>query len=342
MIFEAAMNQTLSHPNIPITVPAPSVTRLTEACAAFHSRCDSLNLASGTVAWYDQILRDLTRFLESRGVAVLGQVQPARLRDYLSHLRQRELSSETVFRVWGALKAFFGFLGRERLIGDNPMATVERPRRERHLIEPLNMVQVRALLEQPNLKKRQGLRDRAMMLLMVDSGLRLSEVLGLEIRRVHWQEKLVTVLGKGRKERTVPLGHNSASALDAYLQARGAGGVFAFPGRTGKPLDTRVVQLAMKRYGKSAAIDGVRVSPHTLRHTFAIQYVRNGGDPFSLQAILGHSTLDMVRNYVNLASRDVSEQHRKFSPMDRLLGCPESKQFQRRLVIRREALPGSL
>lgn len=89
--------------------------------------------------------------------------------------------------------------------------------------------------------------------------------------------------------------------------------------RRGRRLTSRHVQLMVKRCGRKAAITGVRVSPHTLRHTFATQYIKNGGDAFSLQMILGHTTLEMVRNYVNLASRDVNEQHRKFSPMDRLL-----------------------
>ena len=91
-----------------------------------------------------------------------------------------------------------------------------------------------------------------------------------------------------------------------------------FVSRCGRRLTSRHVQIMVRRYGRHAEIQGVRVSPHTLRHTFATQYIRNGGDPFSLQAILGHSTLEMVRNYVNLASRDVAIQHKKFSPLDRL------------------------
>lgn len=94
-----------------------------------------------------------------------------------------------------------------------------------------------------------------------------------------------------------------------------------FLGPRGRPLDRSGVRKTVAGYGRKAGIEGVRVSPHTLRHTFAVLYIRNGGDSFSLQEILGHSTLEMTRRYVHLARRDISEQHKKFSPMDSISGC---------------------
>lgn len=287
---------------------------------SFLVRCRSKNLALGTIAWYKQILKSLTGHLESRQVVEASQISVEHLRDYLGARHGAGLSSETVHREWGALKCFFGFLAAEGLIQSDPMSRVECPRRERHLIQPMDMSQVRRLLEQPNLELAKGLEDRAIMLLMADSGLRLSEVLGLELRHLNWTDSVITVLGKGRKERSVPIGHNTGLALERHLQARGPGGRLVFVGRDSKRHTPKCIQNRISGYGRRAEISGVRVSPHTLRHSFAIQYIRNGGDIFSLQKILGHSTLDMVRNYVNLASRDVSIQHRKFSPMDRLLG----------------------
>lgn len=303
--------------DVPQVNPA---TSLEIAFGSFASRCDSLNLSKGTVIWYGYIIRDLRRFLTEKGLQDAPQVTSGVLREYLSGLRARGQSSETVFRTWGALKAVFRFMLREGHVPNNPMEHVERPRRERRRIRPLSMIQVRALLEQPDLATIHGLRDRAMMLLMVDSGLRLSEVLGLELNRIDWEERQATVLGKGRRERLVPLGQHSLKALEDYLQVRGAGGSLVFIGRGPRPLNSRTVQLKIKNYGLGAGIEGVRMSPHTLRHTFAIQWIRNDGDIFSLQAILGHATLEMVRNYVNLAQQDVAVKHRKYSPVDRLLG----------------------
>lgn len=298
----------------------PTRTTLAEARASFRARCRAKDLAAGTLDWYARHLVGLARFLEARGVREVGAVLPGHLRDYLAHRREGDWASGTAFRAWGAMKCFFGFLFRDGLLAANPMTLVERPRRERRIIEPLTMAQVRDLLAQPDTATAKGLRDRAMMFLMLDSGLRLSEVLRLEARRVYLAEARVTVFGKGRKERSVPIGSATRAAMEAYSAAYPAAAGYFFVGRGGRPLQSRAVQTAMRRYGQRAGIAGVRVSPHTLRHTSALQFIRNGGDPFSLQSILGHSTLDMVRIYVNLARGDVAEQHRKFSPMDRLLG----------------------
>lgn len=286
-----------------------------DAHAAFMARCEALNLARGSISWYGNILRDLDAFLLRLGICAVSGVSAATIRSYLTQLRDRGQGSETIFRRWGALKAFFRFLHREELIGSNPMSQVERPKREKHLVQPFSMLQVHALLAQPDTAKPTGLRDKAMLLLMVDSGLRLSEVLGLELGRINWDDSQLVVLGKGRKERAIPVSRAVTKALEEYIQVRGAGGQLVFLGRAGRPLNSRTVQVSMRKYGKAAQIQGVRLSPHTLRHTFAIQWIKNEGDPFSLQSILGHSTLDMVRHYVNLARQDVTIKHRKFSPM---------------------------
>ena len=294
-----------------------------KAYEEFRLRCDSRNLSSGTLAWYHQIIGGLERFLVQRyEITSMDEITPGHLRAYLSQLKARELSSETVHRTYGGLRCFFKFVLREGIIHSNPMELVERPKRERHLIQPLQPEHVLALLEQVNLKTFLGLRNKVLMLLMLDSGLRLSEALHLRLPNVDVPGGTVLVMGKGRKERRVPFAKVSRQALEAYLTVRRrivVSSDLLFISRQGGELTSRYVQIMIKRCGERAGIKGVRVSPHTLRHTCATQYIRNGGDPFSLQQILGHSTLEMVRNYVNLASRDVYDAHRRFSPMDRLL-----------------------
>jgi integrase/recombinase XerD len=294
-----------------------------QAYEEFRLRCDSRNLSDGTLAWYKQILGGLQRFLIQRfEIASMDEITPGHIRSYLSQLKARELSSETVHRTYGGLRCFFKFLLREGLIRSNAMELVERPKRERHLIQPLQPEHVLALLEQANPKTFLGLRNKVLMLLMLDSGLRLSEALRLKLGNVDVPGGTVLVMGKGRKERRVPFAKVTRQALEALLTERRRIVVpsdFLFISRHGGELTSRHIQIMIKRYGERAGIKGVRVSPHTLRHTCATQYIRNGGDPFSLQQILGHSTLEMVRNYVNLASRDVYDAHRRFSPMDHLL-----------------------
>ena len=288
----------------------------------FLARCEALNLAAGSVAWYRHILRALAEFLGARGAHALSDVTPALLREHLTGLRRAGQASETVFRTYGGLRCAFRFWKREGVLQDNPMERVERPRREHVRIRPFSPEQAARLIDMPDTRGVYGLRDRAMMMLMLDSGLRISELLSLDAGRVDWLNCSVTVMGKGRKERSVPFSAKTGQALLEYAQARSKGPVKSgqfFLGKTGKPMCRSKARKLLLRYGRAAGIEGVRISPHTLHHTFAVLYIRNGGDSFSLQEILGHSTLEMTRRYVNLASRDVAEQHKKFSPMEGLL-----------------------
>lgn len=299
--------------------------KILEACEAFFSRCTALNLADGSIAWYRHILRDMATFLVGKGAGSLEEVSPALLRDHLTNLKRRGHASETVFRTYGGMRCAFRFWKREGLLASNPMELVERPRRERSLIRPLSAEQAARLIEMPDAQTVQGLRDRAMMMLMLDSGLRISEALTLEANRVDWLNCTATVMGKGRKERSVPFSTKTGQALLEYARARSKGPIKHpqfFLGKTGKKVCRSKVRKLIIRYGQAAGIEGVRLSPHTLRHSFAVLYIRNGGDSFSLQEILGHSTLEMTRHYVNLARGDVAAQHKKFSPINGLIGVP--------------------
>jgi len=291
--------------------------KLTDAKQAFLSRCYSQNLSELTIEWYARRLKLFLRFLAEKSIDDVGAVTAILIRDYLGSQRQKGIGSETIYRDWGAMKCFFRFIHREKVITENPMDRVEQPRREKHIIKPMNMEQVRELLSKPDLRTVEGKRDKALMLLMVDSGLRVSEAISVQIDRIDWTGPSVTVMGKGRKERTIPLGNSTAEAMREYEKARKKSDKpLFFLSRRGHAMNNRYVQVAMRKYGKMTSITGIRISPHTLRHTFATQYIKNGGDVFSLQNIIGHSRLDMVRIYVNLAQSDVATQHRKFSPID--------------------------
>ena len=148
----------------------------------------------------------------------------------------------------------------------------------------------------------------------------MSELVGITMDDIKWTENKIVVLGKGDKERAVPFQRQVKTALQRYVEIRGHidNVPHLFITVDNEPMVQRTVQERINDYGKKTGIRGVRVSPHTFRHTFAKLYIKNGGDPFSLQAILGHTTLEMVRNYVNMFSDDVQEQHKKFSPIEHL------------------------
>lgn len=292
----------------------------TSARELFFLRCRSKNLSDHTIAWYKNILAGFLDFLEGVGAPNPRETTPNIVRAYFDHLRTRGLSSITINRSYGALRCFFRYLSQERVIPATPFILIEKPRVEKKLIRPLNMDQVRLLLVQPKMKTYAGFRNWVMMLMMLDTGLRLSEALGLRRDKIDWPGSRVYVLGKGDKERAVPFGTAVKKALWDYSQWRGdvAGQDIFFLDQFGGQICSRHFQITLKRYGNGAKIEGVRVSPHTLRHTFATQYILNGGDAFSLQAMLGHSTLEMVKLYVRLANRDVALQHQRFSPIDKL------------------------
>ncbi len=309
------------------------VANYPQAIELFLLRCRSKNLSQQSLAWYMTLLRGLTRVLEAAGNPKPRETTPNLLRAYLDELRRRGLSSITIDRTYGGLRCFFRYLAQERIIPQNPISIVERPKKSKPLIKPLSMDQVRLLLRQPKTKNFVGFRNWVMMLTVLDTGLRLSEILGLRRDQIDWPNNRFYVQGKGDKERAVPFGTSVKKALWEYSQWRGdvAGQDIFFLDQFGGKICTRHVQITIKRYGKSAGIEGVRVSPHTLRHTFATQYILNGGDAFSLQQILGHSTLEMVKVYVRLANRDVALLHRKFSPMDRMGVIPGRK---RRILMK--------
>ena len=164
-------------------------------------------------------------------------------------------------------------------------------------------------------------RNQTIFILLLDIGLRMGELINLKIDDIHMNEGLLKVMGKGKKERIVPMGSNVQRALQRYLfryrpRPLHAGINNVFLSIVGKPLTENGVKLIFSRLAKSSGV--TRLHAHLCRHTFATRFLINGGDVFTLQQILGHSTLEMVRHYVNLASNHVVIQHQKFSPMDRL------------------------
>jgi integrase/recombinase XerD len=225
---------------------------------------------------------------------------------------------------------FFGWLQERGYVPANPVARVHPVREPHKVIVALSTSQVRALLEQPQRDSFLGARDHCFLLLLLDTGLRLSEALAVRVEQLDWSEGRLLVLGKGSKERRVGLSSCLLGHLRGYLKLRAStlaavataeqGWLFATA--QGGPLDPKAVQKRLRRYGAQAGLTGVRVSPHTLRHTYALHFVRNGGDPFTLQRILGHGSLDITRRYCELAEADVLQRQRALTPL--LLLAPET------------------
>ncbi|MFZ5597886.1 MAG: tyrosine-type recombinase/integrase [Bacillota bacterium] len=179
---------------------------------------------------------------------------------------------------------------------------------------------MRRLLAVPDRKTFTGLRDYTIMVLLLDTGLRLSEVSGLCLGDINFKEGFIKVMGKWARERVVPLQSKLKKVMKNYLAQRGneLDHDFVFVTIDNNRMSNRTIQERLETIALKAGLGEVRTSPHTWRHTFARFYVINGGDPFSLKKILGHSSWEMVHHYVDLFGSEISSQHKKASPLENL------------------------
>lgn len=284
-----------------------------------HSQCKGLS--DRTVQWYEHKLRFFFEYIAGERADV-GAICRADLVGYIHHLRSRRpaLSAECIVGYGRTLSVFFRYLADEEFIEANPAVHLPLPKKPRKVIPTFTTAQLKKLLAQPNPHTYSGRAHYAMMYTLIDTGMRLSEMLNLKAENVFIKDGYVLVDGKGAKQRAVPIGKKLSKVFIKYLVRR-TKVVFDdtfFVKSDGTAYKMSSFHQSLKRYGRRAGITGVRVSAHTFRHTFAKSYVLNGGDAFSLQKKLGHSTLDIVRIYVNMGAEDVRAQHRQFGPGDRL------------------------
>jgi integrase/recombinase XerC/integrase/recombinase XerD len=291
---------------------------LPAAIESFLNYCRSKNLSGETVKYYRYRLQAFARFLahDAPGTAP-KDVTPQVVRSFIAWEVQRN-SPATANHSLVALRAFFNYLVRDGFLESSPVAGVEKVRCRRTVIDTFTLDQLEAVLKTCG-KSFTGVRDRAMIVLLFDCGLRVSELCGLTLDDICWNEQTLAVVGKGDKERIVPFGSAARQALVQYLGRREDLATKAlFVTCYGDPIGRFRGREIVADRCKAAGITGVRCSPHTLRHTFAVTYLRAGGDVFSLQKMLGHSDLTMTRRYCELSQTDVVEKHRLYSPADRL------------------------
>lgn len=314
-------------PREKITGDALLVTSFAEAKRIFLLHCRAKNLSPRTIPWYEEKLMMFEKYVCERHPALnVNTITPEAIKAFICHLQEREngsfcgkqLSTYTIAGIIRVLKVFFRFLFEEGYLPQNPCEKVKIPKIQKKIIKPLSEEEIQKLLSVPDVKTFTGFRNYLLMLLFLDSGIRLSELINLKIKDVDWERYTLKILGKGNKEREVPFGMRAAKGLIKFIKWRGnvQPTDFVFADRNGQRMKMRRVAKIVEDCGKKAGVEGVHC--HKFRHTFALSWIKYGGDTFSLQRILGHTTLDMVRNYVNLAGEDVSAKHRQFGLMDRM------------------------
>jgi integrase/recombinase XerC/integrase/recombinase XerD len=289
-----------------------------------------------TISWYSANLRRFCSYLEKRHLPdSIDGVDIKLLRDYVlyllkrnrfenrpyTHVKGEPLSAATIHGHVRTLRAFFSWLVEEGLTEENIARDLKPPKLVKKAVSTLSDEEIIAILHTLNFKNHCEARNLTIFMLLLDTGLRIGEIVGMKMEDVHMGEGFLKVMGKGKKERIVPIGNNAQKALQRYLfrhrpRAAHPGIENVFLSIYGNPITENSMKLMFARLGQRSGVH--RLHAHLCRHTFATRFLINGGDVFTLQQILGHSSLEMVRHYVNLASNDIVIQHQRFSPLDRL------------------------
>ena len=292
-----------------------------EALQLYKSYCKARGLAERTLATYTSALNQLRASLvNSKEPCPL----PGRedLRSFTASLLSKGYARTTISIRMRAIRAFGAFLKREGILNANPMDGVAIPKIPISYPEVLSTEEMARLLKAARTPTWHGTRNHALIAMFCDTGLRLSELVSLDVDDVDLNALSVRVRrGKGGKERRAYIGHTLARALRRWIEIRpfAAGSTAFYCTTQGRRLDTRNVARIIERVANKAGLENRRVHPHMLRHSFATHYIQNGGDPFSLQRILGHSDIKTTMIYVNLAGVGLQEAHAKASPVDRML-----------------------
>jgi site-specific recombinase XerD len=320
-----------------------AATTMERAIADFLDDQEGGNHSAKTLEWHRTALGFFCGFLaEERAIALVGEIDAPDISAWFASMRKTPSSrghirSERTIQTYArSVRAFFHWLVRRELLSRNPFDRVVFPKVGKPLIRTISPEEFERLLlacTPPNeagpIATRAAVRNRAILWVLLDTGIRVSELCGLRLPDFDRKHGVFTVKGKGSKERRIALGQNCQRNLLYYLDRHRPGDEelaewgsadedHLFLSETRLPLTKNGVTLLFARLKKRAGITDKRVSPHILRHTFAIRYLKAGNDPFSLQELLGHEDMATVKLYMRMNDDDIQEQKRKYSPGDHL------------------------
>jgi integrase/recombinase XerD len=276
-------------------------------------------LALNTLESYGRDLRQYSKFLEQDGSGTLSDASRGTIVSYLMHLQKQGKATATIARRLAALRAFYQYLLREKYVDLDPTANLESPKLEKRLPKVLSVKEVEQLLRQPDAVTPAGLRDRAMLELLYATGIRVSELIALNLGDVNLDLGYIRCLGKGTKERVVPVGSIAVRSLRDYLaHARQRLAVAAeeralFVNHHGRRLTRQGFWKIVKKYARDARISK-EITPHTLRHSFATHLLENGADLRSVQEMLGHADISTTQIYTHVTKGRLKEVYARTHP----------------------------
>ncbi|WML53954.1 site-specific tyrosine recombinase XerD [Neobacillus sp. PS3-12] len=278
-------------------------------------------LAKNTIVSYERDLKSYIHYLNSvENIQHLNDVQRIHIVHFLGLLKEQGKSSKTLARHIASLRAFHQFLLRDKVTDHDPSVHIETPKMERSLPKVLNIQEVETLLDSPKQNDHFGIRDKAMLEILYATGIRVSELIGLDLGDVHLTMGFVRCIGKGNKERIIPIGKTAANALKHYLEQ---GRPFfvnkkqreeaLFLNHHGMRLTRQGFWKILKRLAAEAGIQK-ELTPHTLRHSFATHLLENGADLRAVQEMLGHADISTTQIYTHVTKTRLKDVYTKFHP----------------------------
>lgn len=277
------------------------------------------NLSQNTISSYRLDLQALIRFAKQQQQTLLS-LQNDDLLQLVSQRKQAGYKSTSSARLLSTLRRFFHYLFLEKLRTDNPVAHIESPSLPKRLPKDLTEQQVERLLNVPNTEDPLELRDKSMLEVLYATGLRVSELVGLVISDISFRQGTLRIIGKGNKERLIPLGEEAIYWLEYYLKYARQHLLchekhdFLFPSRYGKKMTRQTFWYRIKHYALRAEIDLDKLSPHVLRHAFATHLLNHGADLRVVQLLLGHSDLSTTQIYTHVATERLKQLHSQHHP----------------------------
>lgn len=276
-------------------------------------------LSSNTLVSYKRDINKYLGYLSSQNIDSIDKINKNNITAFMLAQKQKDMSVNSVCRNLAAIKSFHRFLVREGLVKSDPTSLMESPKTFKHIPDVLNQAEIESMIKISFSQNWQGIRDNALLELLYASGMRVSEIINLRIEDLNLDVGFIRCIGKGQKERIVPIGKKAIFALKRYLDkvrpklAKEKSGSFVFLSRLGKKISRQSVWKLIKYYAKKARIKKV-IKPHTFRHSFASHLLERGADLRSVQEMLGHADISTTQVYTHVDKERLKAIHKKFHP----------------------------
>lgn len=301
----------LTDAELKIATKSTYITTDEEALNLFYIDCQLRNLRPHTIKYYRESLQTK--------IKPLVLMTEDDIKNLIMEMQRRGLKVTTINAKLRAFKSFYNFLHKHKHIKKNPIADIKLLKQRKEVVPTLSKEQIKLLLSLCDRKTFVGVRDYTIMMLMLDTAIRVNELANIEVADVKHNEIVIRET-KTFFERIVPMSKKLKEQMEIYIKIRGyAESDKLFINQDGNELKKRSIQTRIERYGKLSGIKDVRVSAHTFRHTSAKLFIQNGGNAFHLQQLLGHTSLEITKKYVNLWATDIAESHKKYGALNNII-----------------------